>query len=44
MLDYIFGAAIAFRPGLFSRFSWPTVVVLGWLWCTAAIDSAVFYA
>jgi peptidoglycan/LPS O-acetylase OafA/YrhL len=40
----LLGAAIAFRPGLFSRFSWPAVVVLGWLWCTAAIDSAAFYA
>ncbi|MGW0771373.1 acyltransferase family protein [Streptomyces sp. NPDC002676] len=43
----LLGAVIAFRPGLFSRFSrfsWPAVAVLGWLWCTADIDSAALYA
>ncbi|MBB4790827.1 acyltransferase family protein [Streptomyces nodosus] len=40
----LLGAAIAFRPGLFSRFCWPAVAVLGWLWCTADIGSAAFYS
>jgi len=39
----LLGAVIAFRPGLLSRFAWPAVAVLGWLWCTADIDSAAFY-
>ncbi|MFD9220236.1 acyltransferase family protein [Streptomyces sp. NPDC060064] len=39
----LLGAVIAFRPGLFARFSWPAVAVLAWLWCTADIDSAAFY-
>ncbi|WST82252.1 acyltransferase (plasmid) [Streptomyces sp. NBC_01136] len=40
----LLGAVIAFRPGLLSRFAWPAVAVLGWLWCTADIASAAFYA
>ncbi|MEU6220519.1 acyltransferase [Streptomyces sp. NPDC047022] len=40
----LLGAVIAFRPGLFSRLSWPAAAVLGLLWCTADIGSAAFYA
>lgn len=40
----LLGAVIAFRPGLFSRLSWPAAAALGWLWCTADIGSAAFYA
>ncbi|MGV9609994.1 acyltransferase family protein [Streptomyces sp. NPDC003631] len=40
----LLGAAIAFRPGLLSRLSWPAVAALGWLWCTADINTPAFYA